>query len=409
MKKERFLGICKFLNDDGVQARNKLIVLRSEFENHYGRYFSSMKILSSDDAIGRAAGVVRRALRSIENYIELNRFSPGHGIGHLGVDYLHSLILARNIDMDPKHLYVGLVAGVLHDILGCMVVDRYQENFRAVRHAEAGALFFCELASEIGVSYEESVLIAYSIAGHTHYINTAMTKCHDGAIFENKPYLDTVDGVPIMCVWFPRWVDRLDICSPRFVGRYFLTLGDEHLDFSNGRFYDVKFDAHMRPLLRNVAEIDRDEFGMTMRERLRMFAITQNNESVYGRFDPGFMQGIRDRYKNQMYRIIGAFDVPSDFCDSFPDHEEQERNLLNQWTDWLTKKVEPSEPCRIAAKKVREKFAGLPAENKLAWFGAMSATLEEYSIWSRHIGCLASSLDGDDLSLPIIGDLRRLF
>lgn len=328
---------------------------------------------------------------------------PGHGLGHLVRDYLHATLLAEKMKVDPKQVYVGIIGGVLHDILGCTLIKRYSESERAIRHAEAGGLLFQELSKEIGVDKDEALLIYYAIAAHTNYLKAMKVNCLDGVERETQPYLDVnEEGEPIMSTWLTRWTDRLDVNGPCFIGRHFLTLIEEHEDFGSGEYYSVRFSDHMRPLLRDEEEIRLDPTGRTLREHLMMFARSQNNDSPYGRFDQGEMVVMRDKYKKQLLRVIDSFSNPIKLS------PEDEEHLLTEWVNWLSQKIEPSQSARNGVGKLREMFLCLPQETKEAWFSAMETTLEEYKVWSEEIRQIFDKFPEEKLILPILGDIRKI-
>lgn len=375
--------------------------LRSIFETRHQELFQGLVIATREEAIGKGFSTVSKVLNAIENCLDLRGIDPGHGLGHLGVDYLHALVLAGDIDADPGQIYVGFVGAVLHDILGCSIVPRYAESQRVIRHAEAGGLLFMEIAKEIGISENEAVLVFYAIAAHTHYLKPVMVKCQDGIEREIRPYTDTVDDLPIMSIWMTRWTDRLDVNGPRFVGRHFLTMAEQHEDYSStGKFYTVKFADHMRSLLRSLEKIKEAGGAMTMREHLNMFATSQNNQGPYGRFDCGEMAEIRDDYKKRLFRII----------DSFDDQISQDDGLfiVLEWTKWLSEKIEPSEAGRTAAVKIQKMFLELPDDIRFSWYNVMKVTLYEYEGWGKDMRRRISRLPEEFFTLPILGDVRQL-
>lgn len=131
--------------------------------------------------------------------MDLGTVDPGHGIGHLARDYLHAVVLAGNTQMDPRHAYIGMVGGALHDILGCTLMPRYEESRRAVRHAEAGGYLFHKIHRIIDTPPEDALLIHYAIAAHTNSGLRSSIKCRDGVSRDLSPYIDSDgEGSPIL-------------------------------------------------------------------------------------------------------------------------------------------------------------------------------------------------------------------
>ena len=398
-----FQKIRDFVNLDEAGAWNETQNLRQKYEESYENLFANLPIESIEQAKFKSFEVISKTLNALEKVMDFSEVDPGHGLGHLVRDYLHAVVLAEGSKMDPKQAYIGIVGGVLHDILGCTLVKRYSESGRAVRHAEAGGLLFQEISKGIGIDQDEALLIYYAIAAHTHYLKPSKVKCSDGTEREIQPYRDTNnEGKPIMSVLLTRWADRFDVNGPCFIGRHFLTLAEEHKDFGAGEYYLIKFFDHMRPLLRNEEEIKADPKGRTMREHLAMFIKSQSNDSPYGKFDYGKMVEMRDAYKARAFRIIDSFDTPIKLS------PEEEVLLLSKWTSWLSEKIEPSDVGSYASEKLKELFFSLPQETKNAWFSAMETTLKEYDEWANEMMKVISKFPEEKLVLPILGDIRKI-
>lgn len=73
-----------------------------------------------------------------------------------------------------------MICGVLPDLFGCAVINRTQEKKKAIKHAEASALFILEVKDLLGFGEAETTLIAYTMAAHTHNISPIQTLCTDG-------------------------------------------------------------------------------------------------------------------------------------------------------------------------------------------------------------------------------------
>jgi len=398
-----FKKIRDFVKLNEAGAWNETQALRQKFEESYEALFDDLPIESIEEAKLKSFEVISKTLSFLEKVINFSEVDPGHGLGHLVRDYLHAVILAEISEMDVKQAYIGIIGGVLHDILGCTLIERYSESERAVRHAEAGGLLFQKISEEIGVDQNEALLIYYAIAAHTNYLKPSKVECSDGVEREIQPYRDTNnEDEPIMSILLTRWADRFDVNGPCFVGRHFLTMIEEHKDFGGGTYYPVNFFDHMRPLLRNNDEIKADPKGRTMREHLAMFANSQSNDSPYGKFDYGEMAKMRDAYKDRALRIIKAFDNPIKLS------PEEEMLLLSRWTNWLSEKIEPSETAKDGSKKLQEMFFTLPQETKEAWFSVIKTTLKEYDEWANEMSTVLLNFSEEELTLPILGDIRKI-
>lgn len=398
-----FQKIRDFVNLDEAGAWNETQKLRQKYEKSFESIFARLPIESIEQAKLKSFEVISKTLNALEKVLNFNEVDPGHGLGHFVRDYLHAVVLAEKLEMDPKQAYIGIIGGVLHDILGCALIKRYSEHGRAVRHAEAGGLLFQKISKEVGINQDEALLVYYAIAAHTHYLKPSKVKCSDGTEREIQPYRDTNnEGNPIMSVLLTRWADRFDVNGPCFVGRHFLTMVEEHKDFGAGEHYLVKFFDHMRPLLRSEDEIKDDPKGRTMREHLAMYIKSQSNNSPYGQFDYGKMAEMRDSYKARVLRIIESFNTPIELS------PKEEVLLLSQWTSWLSEKIEPSESARSGSDKLREMFFSLPQETKDAWFSVMKTTLKEYDEWADEMTEILSKFSEEKLILPVLGDIRKI-
>jgi|GEM_PF-1368728 len=395
----------ELVNNNEAKAWDWAQGLRDEFEESHDELFEKIEIETIEQAQEKGCQVIKDMLEALEGVIDLSKIEAAHGIGHFARDYIHSIILAAKSGMDPRQAYVGIVAGSLHDILGCALIERYAEKGRAVRHAEAGALLFSEISKIIGVDPDEARVISYLIAAHTRYPETRKVECSDGVGREVRPYKETdKEGNPIMSLVLARWADRFDVNGPCFVGRHFLTLAKEHYDYASdaGKFYRVGFDAAMRPLLRSKEEIAGDPLEKTMREHLQTYADSQSNNSPYGKFDYGEMAEMRDAYKERLLKIIKSFDSPVHLS------REEGSLLLDEWTRWLSKNIEPSKAGIAAAGQLREMFLSLPQETKEKWFSVMRTTLREYDGWSQEMLEKMSEFSEEIMDIPLVGNIRNI-
>lgn len=342
--------------------------------------------LSPEEVLQAAQEKFAQILGLLDSYgFDFDSFDPGHGRGHIVRDYINGAHLALDSrDVSPPELYVGLLAGFLHDI-GCGVLYRYDEPNRAVRHAEAGALLILELSKEAPLLFEigEQIPLAYAIAAHTHYLKSSEVLCTDGVTRQVTPYVDTYShSGPVLHVWLPRWIDRLDLCGPSIIGRHFLTLGRDHHDYSAQHgFTPVKFQAAMRPLLRSPEEIAKDPLGSTMLEHVRMLVNSQTSDSPYGKFDSPAMIGLRD-FNVGLTRPI--LDMVS--SDSILSRLEDGMNIVRQtfvvWEDVLGTIIEPSRMGRQNAHDLCAQLLTLEPSTQAVWHRIFQVFLGRYSMWA---------------------------
>lgn len=369
-------------------------------EENYEYMLEGLKVYTQTEAVKKAIIVTRNILHRLSAVIDLSTIDAGHGVGHLSRDYFHGILLSEE-KLDPRQLYIGLVAGILHDIVGCSLIDRYDDKYRAIRHAEAGALFWFNMATTMGLDRAEKLLIYYGIAAHTHLLREAKITCSDGVERTLTPYVDEDASGPRLMFWLPRWIDRLDANGPCFIGRHYLTLARDHSDLdSSGGYYKIRFEAHMRPLLRSEEAIRADPEGRTLREHLMMYANSQTNTSPYGKYDGEVMRRLRDSYKSRLLKVIESFDDTCSWSSSV-DEKTKER-----WNEWLATKIEPSDSGRTAVRALEERFNALPKEIQKPWFNAMATALTQHQEWREETRDLLSGITEDAFAAPLIGDIR---
>ncbi len=385
------------IRDESV-AWKQIQALREIFDY---QLFDSVEI---NDRTHLRARVNKTLLAIFAELLQIPGFSfddsdAGHGVGHLVRDYVHAAMLLDE-DIPSEELFVGLIGGVLHDI-GCSVIRQYDENTRAVRHAEAAALLVNHVSKPmngIGLSQAERILVSYAVAAHTNYLKPSVVLCADGVERIIEPYVDSLpDGSPLMANHLPRWVDRLDLIGPCFVARHYLTLATEHKDFGDCGFYNVEFFDHMRPLLRETPDGPR-----TMLEHIKMYADSQTNESVYGKHDFGEMVRLRDEERQQTYRIIEA--VRNGHLVS---HDEEV--VLSAWGAFLKKNIEPSISGGIATDVLLQMHRALPGDARVAWLNGYYVIMKEYVVWAKERMDYLSNLPEEWFVIPgISGDIRSI-
>ncbi|MBI4980240.1 hypothetical protein HZC30_01630 [Candidatus Woesearchaeota archaeon] len=384
--------------------------------------FEKVEVSSREGALDRVVYTVRRFLNNCSKQgVAFSQINPGHSLGHLSRDYAHALTLVENLDADPKHLFIGGVAGVLHDV-GNALVERFAESGRVVRHAEAGALLLGEAFNykkinpllDVGLNDAKRILMSYAVAAHTHYTRASEVKCADGEVRKIEPYTDVdAEGKPLLGIWLARWVDRLDCNGPCFPARHYLTLGEEHKDFDGERHFEVNLAPHLEPRL--LPEAERRAMNpvpdQTMLEHMKMFGDSQTNNSPYGKHDFGAMVEIRDAYKGMLLEIVNAVDTSAK-CGACLTSGEEEA-ILGAWKSYLSQNIEPTALGRETAEKLDGMFRQLPEKTRHAWENGFLQAMVEYVDWSKpclqQLEQLSNKYGDQILALPgITEDVRKV-
>lgn len=333
-------------------------------------------IVLREQAVIRAKKILPQIFQEIHRFgVRLEEMEPGHGPGHIARDSVNAFALLALTEGKPKEIFIGIVAGTLHDI-GCALVNRYEEKSRVIRHAEVGALLLKKIFEESGgalLNVKEAELICLAIAAHTHYLKPADVPGTDGVTRRIEPYIDTYsDGEPIYALWYPRWVDRLDCVGPGFIARHYLTLAKPHQDFTSKGFVDVEFKKHMQPIF------DEDAGGVhTMLGHLRMFAQSQVNSSPYGKHDSKRMIELRDVFKQWTEEVCLEVKQSGQMKDSFLEA------ISSIWHGFLMDYIEPYDKGVSAAVQLQQMFEQLPRETRAAWSSGFVKVMEQYFIWKR--------------------------
>lgn len=138
-----------------------------------------------------------------------------------------------------------------------------------------------------------------------------------------------------------------------------------------------------------------------MLEHLRMFALSQNNQSPYGKHDSGLMVVIRDEYRVMLERIIQQVANPE--C-------VDEKYWLQAWTRFLAMNVEPSILGEKTAKELELNFSMLPVQTRMAWISGFSMAMNEYKSWSEHALNFMRSQPSKFVQLPgVFEDVCEIF
>jgi len=341
-------------------------------------YLNQVQVDSREIALRRAVEVLPKIFRGLHDAgVRFKMTDPGHGPGHMARDIANAWLLLSKIEGDPRHIFIGLLAGALHDV-GCALVDRYADKTRVIRHAEIGALLVNRVLGgrvpNAGLNMPEIVLVSYAIAAHTHYLNPTEVTCADGQVRRVEPYVDLdQDGQPLYFVWYPRWIDRLDCVGPSFVARHYLTLAKPHSDYAGEKdgFVFTSFEKDMTPKFQ-------EECGQrTMLDHLRMFSNSQTNDSPYGKWDYGRMIELRDRAKKRTDEVICAVRDLEKRC--FTDLGIAVKSEVWHW--FLAKKIEPTGKGGASADELGIMFEKLPEETRKAWCAGFQTVLRQYRQW----------------------------
>ena len=344
-----------------------------------------VRVDTREQAVVRAVETAQRILRHMHAAeMSYAKTDAGHGLGHVVRDYVNGLRLASKLDVDPRELFVGLVAGILHDS-ACGAVRRYDDHQSIVKHAGFASIIVEGICAaqpdQCGLNLAERQLIQYGIAAHTHATKETRVTGKDGVTRILDPYPDTDEnGKPYLAVWLPRWIDRLDCNGPTFVARHYLTLAEAHQDFANNGYYPIEYASHMRPLLRSADAIKADGNRRTMLEHLKMFRDSQSNASPYGKHDVGAMVVMRDRLTVLIDQVF------EDIAQGYELKDWQQTQVLKAWDDFLANNIEPHPAVgRPTAERLSALFAELPAETRMVWTIAFELVMYHYCEWAKDV------------------------
>jgi len=393
--------------------------MRASVRDNLGRYMNEVRVNDREHAVKRAIRVIQDVYQGLDaSGAKLLDLEPGHGPGHLVREFISAWRIARRSDLDPTEVFLGQVAGSLHDI-GLLLMPRYEEVNRVVRHGEAGALLLAEVVKEqdIDLTRGEHLLLMFAIAAHTHYLKPMTVECRDGVERLVEPYEDLLiigskpgemklgtgdSDEAFYPVWLTRQADRLDCVGPQFLGRHYLTTADEHKDYGQDGFYDVKYQDHMRPVLRTNENRGRD--GRTMLEHFSMFAESQSNRSIYGRFDEGEMVIQRNALRAMSRDIIGIVLEAKKREMSQPEQDD----IRMSWTEFLGKTVEPSDRGQRTAMTLDSMFSKLNEDVQRIWCHGFKFSMGAYCDWAEVAMAELGTLNPKQRKLPgICTDVRE--
>lgn len=374
----------------------KITALKERFSPDLTRQiFSEVPLNCRAYALSRGREIIMEGLKVLHEIDSLfPKIEPGHGVGHITRDYVNALRLFSKLETSPEDLMIGFVAGVFHDI-GCAMIHRYYESQRVVRHAEVAALMLLEEVfprMKLQLKEEEKIAIAYAVAAHTHYLKATIVECSDDVKREIIPYRDMDDnGQPVWWVWFPRWVDRLEVSGATFVGRHYLTRWQDHEDYNGKDFFSEVHEKYMLPVLRPREEQLATK-SQRMIEHLHMFATSQTNDSPYGKHDFGQMAVLRDSHKEILLKIVAVIQQGGSFS------KRQMRDIQKAWILFLGHNIEHSAIGLEAAQKLEHMFWGLDVQTQQHWTAGFLATMREYLKWSDEVVNFLDHLAGNGWS-----------
>ncbi len=403
-------NLVDLLSDEEL-CWNKIQQLRQDFSPDL---LSRVKVDSPEEAFERTVRTINLLLSAYKDLkVTYTKKNPAHGVGHLIRDYIHTLTLVENLDAHPKHLFVGGIAGMLHDT-GCCLVERFNESGKRIKHAEAGALLFDYVTEQVssGLNDAERTIISHAIAAHAHYRQSEIVTGSNGKKYVVEPYQELDDkGQPLLEVWLPRWIDRLDCSGPCWFARHYLTLPEEHEDHDGDKFINVSFVRDMQPRLLSKEEREEKSLPVTVLEYVKGFADSQTNNSPYGKHDFGKMVEIRDVYKEMLLGIVSAIDTSAKCGAHFTSREE--KKALGAWKSYLSNNIEPTPLGLATAEKLDGMFRQLPDQTRWVWEQGFVKTMTEYKNWSlpllQQMDNLALKYGSEILSLPgITEDVRKV-
>lgn len=372
--------------------------IRTKVERNMPRLISAVKITTREKAIELGVEKVQAAFAELSPLVDFTKSDHGHAIGHFTRDYVNGLRLIHGDfgdSIDHVNLYLGFIAGCLHDV-GCGIVHRYQEGKYFVRHAEAAAILIERCACLTTV---EKLLIQYAVMAHTHYLRESLLLCIDGVERVVKPYQDVnANGDPLYFIWLPRWFDRLDMNGPLFPCRHFITLIDAHGDFDGKDFHVQDLNKVMLPQLKQDCGIH------TMVQHMSMYAGTQSNDSPYGKFDFGAMTLMRDSYRAQLEKVIKVVLSPAV---AIPG--EHEAAVLDEFSSFLKRNVEPTENGARVVDELMSRFQRLP-DYRLQWLAGFKESMSQFNEWRVPIIKFLDSIPKEYHTLPgITNDVREIY
>ncbi len=374
-----FKGNYLKLIEDEFSA-SKIIKERQRKMSLYGdEILNHIRTTNQTDALKQGISLIQKCLQYLDNAgIPLDQADPGHGQGHLVRDYVNAILLLSKLDTNPKNIFLGIVSGTLHDI-ACQFIRRYDDKERLIQHPECGGILINMIFEEIDALNEwERFAIVHGIDAHQHRL-TKKSKMFIKKYSSSRVEL-TIEvykdedkyGNPYLFMWIPRWIDRLDLIGPGFVGRHFLTLVEDHYDFDGKNFFKVSFVNHMKPVLEKI------DGNRTMLQHIEMFHLSQSDSSKpYGKHDFGAMIEIRDSYNSALGKIIEAVKNPATYT------EKERKNIIDAWFFFLENNIEPTLKGEEASQYLKKGFLLLDEKTQNHWIHGFHVCMEEYELWAN--------------------------
>lgn len=247
---------------------------------------------------------------------DIKNLPSAHDQGHILRDCARSFMLIKDSnvknEMTSEDLISGVTGGTLHGII-ILIMERYGESKRIIRHAEASALFvekFLDLnciENEFGKEVRDYILAVtlYAIASHTNY-----TREYTVNGYTIKPYKKTWEsGAPIWSRKLTLWADSQDLNGPvailRLILPYYLESREDHI---NNRFVNMEFSS--RTMYPYIAKSDdgEDLIPSSAIAQMSRFISTMDKEP-YCQYDlPGLMTDYRNRLKEIGMKILESPD-----------------------------------------------------------------------------------------------------
>ncbi len=279
--------------------------LRSDFLNHYDHPIEN-KIPWEEIETICISILDNFFIKVREGGYNLRSLPPAHDLGHMQRDCTRSFMLLQDATIQKtvtsEDMVAAILSGTIHDI-GMLIVERYGESDRLIRHAEAGALFAkkfmnFEILNSFGKEVKDYVkaMTFYSMAAHTNY-----DKPHTIGNYVIEPYAKIwPDKSPIWPVKLTRWIDSMDFNGCFAIFRGILALIKPREESMQGQFVQVDFDAqHMYPHLPKTDE-EKELYKKTAIKHMWNFTSTFN-QMPFCEFDlPG---GIMTEYRDMISKI----------------------------------------------------------------------------------------------------------
>lgn len=107
---------CFFVNYEDISKNQiewwqEILIWRKDFEENWQAWFEQVEVKTRAEAISRGVFVIQNIYGVVEESgLDIDKAEPVHSTGHFTRDYLHGLILVKNLELDPRHLFLSLIA-----------------------------------------------------------------------------------------------------------------------------------------------------------------------------------------------------------------------------------------------------------------------------------------------------------